>query len=76
MAKPTEIDKLRRAFAKAQAESEKCADAVAALYAGGGHPTRARLTTANARWARAAEDRDRRREMLNAALAAAPDPKP
>lgn len=49
------VRKLRRLLDAATAKSAKLAEARAALPAGS---TRARVTTANARWARAAEARD------------------
>lgn len=51
----------------AQKASEKAAEARAALPAGS---TRAKVTTANARWANAAEDRDRKEAAYIAALTA------
>ena len=45
-----------KSYLRAHAESQRAADARAALPIGS---TRARVTTANARWARAAEERDR-----------------
>jgi hypothetical protein len=51
----------------AQKASEKAADARASLPTGS---TRAKVTTANARWANAAEDRDRKKAAYIAALMA------
>ena len=48
--------RLRRLLARAQARCDSCSAARAALPPGS---SRARVTTANARWARAAEERDR-----------------
>lgn len=53
---------------KAQIASERACDARGAMEPGS---SRARLTTANARWMRAAEDRDRCERNLIFALAAA-----
>lgn len=51
-----EREKLVRALAKASAKSLKMAEARRMLQPGS---SRARVTTANARWMRAAEERDR-----------------
>ena len=59
-----EIKKLERELAKADAASKKAAAARGAL---GPDATRARMTTANARWMRAAEYRDRVLARLDAA---------
>lgn len=58
------IKRLEKALAAAQRKSMKAAEARARLPAGA---TRARVTTANARWARAAEERDRIERELRAA---------
>lgn len=50
-------------LARAAAKSAKASEARAALPPGS---TRARVTTANARWARAAEERDRVAAQLTA----------
>ena len=50
------LAKLRRQLASAEVASGKAAEARASLHAGS---TRARVTTANSRWARKAEERDR-----------------
>ena len=60
-----EIKKLRRELAKAQAASLKAAEDRGNLPAGS---SRARVTTANARWRTLAEYRDRVQADLNAAL--------
>jgi hypothetical protein len=60
----SEIERLRRELAKAQSDSSKAMAARAALAAGS---TRARVTSANARWARAAEQRDRVAAALSTA---------
>lgn len=52
----TEIETVRRALARAQLRSIGLAEARGRLPPG---TSRARVTTANARWARAAEERDR-----------------
>jgi len=52
-----EISKLRKALAAAQRRSLQCAERRAALQAGS---SRARVTTANANWTRAAEHRGQR----------------
>lgn len=70
MADPRSIDDLVRALVDAQKRSTKASDARAALPAGSSRP---RVTTANARWMRAAEDRDRCEAALRAALEAASD---
>lgn len=64
----SEIDRLRRELVKAQAKSLKWAERRHALPAGS---SRARVTTANANWARAAEHRDRIADQLDKAIAAA-----
>lgn len=56
-----EIERLRKALDRAQKASAKAAMARLALPAGS---SRARVTTANARWARAAEHRDRLARQL------------
>jgi hypothetical protein len=61
-----EVTRLERDLAKAQAASLRWADRRAALPAGS---TRARVTSANAKWARAAEHRDRISDLLDAARA-------
>jgi hypothetical protein len=58
---------LERALADAQAKSYRAMDRRGALRAGS---SRARVTTANANWARAAEHRDRISDLLDAARAA------
>jgi hypothetical protein len=58
-----EANDLRRALAAAEAKSARLCLARAALPAGS---TRARVTTAHARWARAAEERDRLRAIVDA----------
>lgn len=62
------IDALVRALDAAQKASTKASDARSALPAGS---SRARVTTANARWMRASEHRDRCEAALRAALASA-----
>lgn len=57
----TELERLKKELAKAQAESLKAAAARHALPPGS---SRARVTTANARWASAAEARDRIQEQI------------
>lgn len=52
----TLLGSLRRQLAAAERKSARLAEARSALPAGS---SRARVTTANARWARAAEERDR-----------------
>lgn len=54
-----------KALAAAQAASEKAADSRALIETGS---TRARITTANARWMQAAEDRDCKLASLELAL--------
>ena len=54
-------------YANAIADSIRAADARAAL---GTNTTRARMTTANARWMRCAEDRDEREALLIKAIEA------
>lgn len=54
--KEAQIRKLERELARAEAASKRWSERRAALPAGS---TRARVTTANAKWARAAEHRDR-----------------
>jgi len=61
------IARLRKSLAAAQKRSLQCAERRAALPAGS---SRARVTTANANWARAAEHRDRIATLLELALAA------
>jgi len=58
---PMTLKKLRRELAKAEAASERASQARAALPPGS---TRARVTSANARWASAAEYRDLLRGQL------------
>jgi hypothetical protein len=60
------IPELERELARAQRASEKASAARAALPPGS---SRARVTTANARWMRAAEHRDRILAQLEAARA-------
>ena len=57
----TELERLKKELAKAQAKSMKAAAARHALPPGS---SRARVTTANARWASAAEARDRIQEQI------------
>lgn len=57
---------LRKKLAKAQEQSLKCAERRRALPIGS---SRARVTTANANWARAAEHRDRISDLLDKAIA-------
>lgn len=59
------IPTLVRELVAAQARSTKASEARLALPAGS---SRARVTTANARWMRASEERDRREAALRAAL--------
>lgn len=59
--------RLERELSKAQAKSLRAAEARRALPPGS---SRARVTTANARWMRAAEERDRIAAALEAARAA------
>lgn len=61
--------KLRRELARAEKASAKASGARAALPAGS---SRARVTSANARWARAAEYRDDVSRRLAASEAAGP----
>jgi hypothetical protein len=61
-----EIEQLERALAEAQKKSLAWAERRHALPIGS---SRARVTTANAEWARAAEHRDRCRDRLDAAKA-------
>lgn len=56
-----EVIRLAKAYETAQAKSEAASRARAALPPGS---SRARVTTANARWAQAAEARDRRQEAF------------
>jgi hypothetical protein len=65
IAEPTRVRELRKALAKAQAASTKASEARAALPAGS---TRARVTSANARWMRCAEERDRIQAELDKAI--------
>jgi hypothetical protein len=51
-----DLPALKKAIVRAQARSMALATAMASLPPG---TSRARVTTANARWARAAEERDR-----------------
>ncbi|HEU4727722.1 MAG TPA: hypothetical protein VFT22_07530 [Kofleriaceae bacterium] len=62
------IAQLEKRLADAQAKSTRAAERRAALPPGS---SRARVTTANANWARAAEHRDRCAEELEAARAGA-----
>jgi len=64
---PADITRLERSLTDAQAASHRAMDRKRALQPGS---TRARVTTANANWARAAEHRDRCAERLDAARAA------
>lgn len=59
----TELERLRKELQRAVAKSIKLADARAALPPG---TSRARVTTANARWARAAEAREALRRQIEA----------
>lgn len=59
------IPTLVRELVAAQARSTKASEARLALPAGS---SRARVTTANARWMRASEERDRREAALRVAL--------
>ncbi|EHQ63651.1 hypothetical protein PDENDC454_04269 [Paenibacillus dendritiformis C454] len=59
-----QIAKLERQLAAAEKRTEKAAAARRSLGPGS---TRARITTANARWAAAAEERDRIYEQLQKA---------
>lgn len=61
-----EIADARGALADAQAKSTRAMQARQRLEPGS---TRARVTTANANWARAAEHRDRCQDRLDALLA-------
>lgn len=61
-----DIKRLKRELARAEAASARWADRRAALPPGS---SRARVTSSNAKWARAAEHRDRVAAMLAAALA-------
>ena len=60
-----EIATLRRRLAKAEDASQKAMEARQALPSGS---SRAKVTRANAKWATAAEDRDRIKAALDAAL--------
>lgn len=60
------VARLRRELVAAQKRSDKLAMARAALPIGS---SRARITTANARWSSAAEARDRAQKELDDALA-------
>lgn len=57
----TTLDQLRKALAAAEAKSARLCEARASLPAGA---SRARVTSANARWASAAEERDRIRRQI------------
>lgn len=57
----TELERLKKELDKAQAKSMKAAAARHALTPGS---SRARVTTANARWASAAEARDKLQEQI------------
>jgi len=59
-----EVAALRRELARAEAKSQRLSDARSRLPAGS---SRARVTTANARWARAAEAREEVRRRLEEA---------
>jgi hypothetical protein len=59
-----DVKALERALQKAQAASDRASEARRALPPGS---SRARVTTANARWMRAAEERDRVQKLLDAA---------
>lgn len=61
------IAQLERELARAEAASARACNARASLPAGS---SRARVTSANARWARAAEHRDRIAAALDAARGA------
>lgn len=61
-----EVARLEKSLAQAQAASLRWADRRGALPAGS---TRARVTSANAKWARSAEHRDRISDQLDAARA-------
>ena len=67
-AEESEVQRLERAMEKAQKASTRAMDSRGRLPAGS---SRARVTTANANWARAAEHRDRISDLLDAARAAA-----
>jgi putative hemolysin len=60
---PGEVRRYERLLAKAQAASERAAERRMSLGVGA---SRARVTTANARWATAAEHRDRVAAHLDA----------
>lgn len=62
-----ELSVASKRYAEAIVASMRASDSRAAL---GPHATRARITSANARWARCAEDRDRKEERFNRALKA------
>lgn len=62
------IARAAKQYAKAIADSEKASEVRAAL---GPHATRARITSANAKWSRAAEHRDRCYQALVNAIDAA-----
>lgn len=66
---PAEIRRYERLLVKAEADSKKAMNARMALGVGA---TRARTTTANARWATAAEHRDKLRCHLGALRALVP----
>lgn len=63
----SEVERLRKVLVQAQRQSLRCAERRRALPAGS---SRARVTTANANWARAAEHRDRISDLLDKAIAA------
>lgn len=65
----TEIQRLEKEFAKADRDSKKAAMARAAL---GPDASRAAMTTANARWMRNAEYRDKIASKLDAARGPTP----
>lgn len=62
----SEVLRLAIVLARAQIATDKATDRRAALPAG---TSRARVTTANARWGRAAEARDRAEQAYSASLA-------
>jgi hypothetical protein len=62
-AKMTEIEKARKEYLKADEKSKKWADKISALMVAG-NVTRARITTLNAEWQRAAQLRDELKRQL------------
>lgn len=64
-----EITRLEKLLAKAEKDSKRCAAARGAL---GPDASRARMTTANAKWMRAAEFRDRIQSKFDEAKALLP----